>query len=101
MFISTNQLIKKYGIDNKIAGFFVEREPPADNLYWHEKLLYLRPAPGYLFIPLIVDLLYKIGIKREDLLSENFVSCDGTDRAYQCAGRNNKITGSEAIIRCT
>jgi hypothetical protein len=73
MFISTRHLVTKYGIDEVIARFFVDREPPANNLYWHEKLLYLRPAPGYLFIPLIIDLLFKVGLSKKDLLSHAFV----------------------------
>ena len=68
MFISTDFLAIKFGVDDAIARFFVDREPPANNLYWKDKLLYLRPAPGYLFIPLIVDLLFKIGIERQQLL---------------------------------
>jgi hypothetical protein len=35
--------------------------------------MYLRVEPGWLFIPLIIDLLYKIGIDRNQLLSEAFV----------------------------
>ncbi len=56
MFISTGYLGIQYGVDNNIAKFFVDREPPANNLYWKDKYLYLRPSPGYLFIPLIVDI---------------------------------------------
>lgn len=73
MFISTNFLAIQYGVDDKIAKFFVDREPPANNLYWQDKLMYLRIEPAWLFIPLVVDLLYKTGIPREQLLSEEFV----------------------------
>lgn len=74
MFVSANFLSINYGIDDSIAKFFVDRQPPANNLYWHEKLMYLRTEPGWLFIPLIVDLLYKAGIDKRQLLSEEFVS---------------------------
>ncbi len=73
MFISAGFLGIQYGVDDKIARFFADREPPHNNLYWKDKLMYLRPEPGWLFIPLIVDLLYKCGIEREQLLSDKFV----------------------------
>lgn len=74
MFISANFLSINYGVDDAIAKFFVDRQPPANNLYWHQKLMYLRLEPGWLFIPLIVDLLFKAGIDKKQLLSEEFVS---------------------------
>ena len=74
MFVSANYLSINYGIDDTISKFFVDRQPPVDNLYWHGKLMYLRPEIGWLFIPLIVDLLFKSGISKQQLLSEEFVS---------------------------
>lgn len=73
MFISSGFLAIQYGVDDKIAKFYADREPPKDNLYWKDKLLYLRPEPGWLFIPLIADLLYKCGVEREQLISDNYV----------------------------
>jgi hypothetical protein len=73
MFLSAQALAIEYGIDDRIAKFFVDREPPADNLYWKDKLLYLRPQPGYLFIPLIADLFYRSGIAIEVLLGKEYV----------------------------
>ena len=32
MFISTNYLVINYGVDEKIARFFVDSEPPVENL---------------------------------------------------------------------
>jgi hypothetical protein len=101
MFISTSYLVKNYGIEDKIARFFVDREPPADNLYWCGKLLYLRSSPGYLFIPLIVDLLFKIGIKKEDLLSDKFVILMEDVGHVSALEETNEITEKEAIIKCT
>lgn len=100
MFVSTKQLVNSYGIDDTIARFFVDREPPANNLYWHEKLLYLRPAPGYLFIPLIVDLLYKLGIDRQQLLSETFVSAMENVGHISALEETKKISHKEAIEQC-
>lgn len=73
MFLSAQALAIEYGINDRIAKFFVDREPPKDNLYWKDKLLYLRPQPGYIFIPLIADLYSRLGISIEMLLSDNYV----------------------------
>lgn len=100
MFISTKYLVAKYGIDEAIARFFVDREPPVDNLYWHEKLLYLRPAPGYLFIPLIVDLLFKLGIHKEMLLSEKFIGTMESIGHISALEEIKKISAQEAIEQC-
>jgi hypothetical protein len=42
MFVSSNFLAIHYGVNDTIAKFFVDREPPINNLYWKDKLLYLR-----------------------------------------------------------
>jgi hypothetical protein len=73
MFVSAGFLGINYGVDDKIAKFFVDREPPKNNLYWKDKLMYLRFEPGWLFIPLIVDILFRLGIQRSHLISEEFV----------------------------
>lgn len=100
MFISTKYLVNNYGIDDTIARFFVDREPPADNLYWHGKLLYLRPAPGYLFIPLMVDVLYKIGIDREQLLSRDFVQSMEDIGHISALEETRQIPVEEATEKC-
>lgn len=74
MFLTATSLANQYGIDETIAKFYVDREPPKDNLYWKDKLLYLRPQPGYIFLPLITDLFFKSGVSKDELLSESFVS---------------------------
>lgn len=101
MFISSKFLTTHYGLDETIARFFADREPPTNNLYWHKKLLYLRPAPGYLFIPLIVDLLHKIGIEKEQLLSEKFVGTMEDLGHISALEETKQITKDEAIITCT
>lgn len=101
MFISSQFLEINYGVDGKIAQFFVDREPPANNLYWKEKLLYLRPAPGYLFIPLIVDLLFKIGIHRQQLLSEEFVETMEQVGHISALEETGQISNQLAIKKCS
>jgi hypothetical protein len=73
MFLTANALAIKYGIDDRIAKFFVDRDPPAGNLYWKDKELYLRPKPGYIFLPLIVDLFNRSGLSLDWLLGETFI----------------------------
>ena len=99
MFISSSFLEINYGVDSKIATFFVDREPPVDNLYWKDKLLYLRPAPGYLFIPLIVDILYRLKIDRQQLLSERFVTTIEQIGHINALEETGRITENEAIKR--
>lgn len=100
MFISSSFLAINYGVDDKIARFFVDREPPAGNLYWKGKLLYLRPAPGYLFIPLIVDLLYRLGFDRQQLLSEEFVATMEQVGHISALEETKQMSGKEAIKKC-
>lgn len=101
MFVSTKQLVRDYGLDENIARFFVDREPPLNNLYWQGKLMYLRPSlPGYLFIPLIVDLLYKIGLDKQSLLSEQFVTAMEHIGHISVLEEIQKISMPQAIEKC-
>ncbi len=100
MFISTDFLVQQYGVDETIARFFVDRDPPKQNLYWHEKLLYLRPSPGYLFIPLIVDLLYKCGISREQLLSTDYINTMEQTGHISALEETGQVPHSDAVSLC-
>ena len=100
MFISANFLGIQYGVDDKIGRFFTDREPPANNLYWKDKLLYLRPEPGWLFIPLIVDLLYKCGIDRQQLLGDEFVHTMEEIGHISALEETKQISHTEALQLC-
>ncbi|MCY7421902.1 MAG: hypothetical protein LH478_09195 [Chitinophagaceae bacterium] len=100
MFISSGFLSIQYGVDDKIAKFFTDREPPPNNLYWKDKLMYLRPEPGWLFIPLIVDLLYKCGIDREQLLSAKFVGLLEDIGHISAMEETQQINHGQAIEAC-
>lgn len=100
MFVSASFLGINYGVDDKIGKFFVDREPPKNNLYWKDKLLYLRLEAGWLFIPLIVDLLYKIGIEREQLLSEEFVGLMEQIGHISAEEELKLISKEEALNKC-
>lgn len=70
MFTSKDDLKLEYGVDMEIGKFLIDREVPAGNLYWKNRLLYIVPMPGYLFIPLYMDIQYRLGLSRAELLSE-------------------------------
>ncbi|MDB5192164.1 MAG: hypothetical protein JWQ96_1727 [Segetibacter sp.] len=97
MFVSAGLLGVQYGVDDKIARFFVDRDPPANNLYWKDKLLYLRPEVGWLFIPLIVDLFYKLGIDRHQLLSDKFIEPLEAMGHLSALEETGQLTEAEAI----
>jgi hypothetical protein len=100
MFLRADSLEIEYGIDRRIAKFFVDREPPGDNLYWKDKLLYLRPQPGYIFIPLIIDLYYRSGIAIEKLLSEDYVGAIERVCHYAAQQEFGIITHTDAVNKC-
>lgn len=100
MFLTANALVIRYGIDETIAKFYVDREPPKDNLYWKGKELYLRPQPGYIFLPLITDLFFKAGVNKEELLSENFVTLLEQIGDISASQEFHFITTNEALERC-
>ncbi len=100
MFLSTDFLAIKYGVHDKIASFFVDREPPPNNLYWHKKLLYLRFEPGYIFIPTMVDGLYRLGIKQETLLSDVYINLLESIGHIAALQETEQITYEEAIEKC-
>lgn len=74
MFTSKEDLKLSYGIDMEIGKFFVDRKVPENNLYWKDRLLYINPMPGYLFIPIYTDIEYRLGISKSELLSEEHIS---------------------------
>ncbi len=100
MFVSSDYLAIQYGVDDKIARYFADREPPADNLYWKGKSLYLRFEAGWIFIPLIVDLLFKCGISREQLLSEKFVDTMEKIGHISALEETKLASAEEALQQC-
>jgi hypothetical protein len=70
MFTSPRFLTQKLGIDAGIASFFVDRRVPDNNAYWKGRLLYIASGTGYLFIPVVYDMLLRLGADRNTLLEE-------------------------------
>jgi hypothetical protein len=73
MFVSVRQLKEEMGVDEAIARFFVDRNVPANNSFWQKRLLYIGRANGYISIPVYYDILYRVGVQRENLLEEQHV----------------------------
>jgi hypothetical protein len=72
MFLTKDDLKLAYGVDIKIAQQFVDREVPIGNLYWESRKIYLPGAPGYIFMPLFFDVLFRCGADKELILSDRF-----------------------------
>jgi len=75
MVITSKKLQENLGVSTKVADFFANERPvPADNLFWKNKRIYISAGFGFLTIPLIYDLVFKLGVSENDLLSHEHVS---------------------------
>ena len=75
MVITSKKLQENLGISTRVADFFANERPvPADNLFWENKRIYISAGFGFLTIPLIYDLVFKLGVSENDLLSDEHVS---------------------------
>lgn len=72
MFLSKHDLKLAYGVDLQIASAFVDRKVPFQNLYWKGREIYTPSAPGYYFMPILSDLLFRCGAVKEYLLSDEY-----------------------------
>lgn len=100
MFVTTDMLAEQYGVHDVTAKFFVEREPPKNNLYWHDRLLYLKPNPGFLIIPVLVDTLNKMKIPRSVLLTNEYIQLLEQFSHIAALEEIEKITHQQAIEMC-
>jgi hypothetical protein len=73
VFISVNQFEREMGVNKTIGRFFVDRKPPENNSFWKGRLLYISFGNGFVSIPVYYDILYKIGVPLEILLSESHI----------------------------
>lgn len=74
MVITKHFLSDKLGLDFEIAQFFADRKVPANNLYWKGKVLYLTFGTGMLFIPIIMDAMYKSGVDKKLVIDPERIS---------------------------
>jgi len=73
IFLSKDDLKLAYGVDMLIGETYVNRQVPRDNLYWKNRKIYVPSAPGYTFMPIFSDLLYRCGADRQQLTGEDFL----------------------------
>lgn len=73
LYTSKQYLQNTMGVEADIAAFFVDRTVPVNNLYWKDRYLYVSKGTGFLFIPLLFDLMFKAGLSKEMILEEEFV----------------------------
>jgi len=73
MFLSKDDLKLAYGVDMLIGETYVNRQVPQDNLYWKNRKIYVPSAPGYTFMPIFSDLLFRCGADRQLLIGEDFL----------------------------
>jgi hypothetical protein len=74
MVITKHFLSEKLGLDFEIAQFFADRKVPGNNLYWKGKFLYLSFGTGFLFIPIIMDAIYKSGVDKKLVIDPERIS---------------------------
>ena len=55
-------LKKDLGIHPDVIDFLCARQVPENNAYWRGRKNYLSKSPGYLFIPILLDLLLKSNV---------------------------------------
>ena len=72
MFLSKHDLKLAYGVDLQLAAAYVNRSVPIDNLYWKNREIYIPSAPGYFFMPIFADLLFRCGADKEYLIGNEF-----------------------------
>lgn len=71
MFLSKDELKLSYGVDLRIGEAFLNRPVPVENLYWANRKIYIPGAPGYYFMPIYADMLFRLGADISLLLSED------------------------------
>lgn len=71
MFLTRDDLKLSYGVDLVIGDAFINRAVPVDNLYWKNRKIYIPGSPGYYFMPIYADMLFRLGIEKSVLISDN------------------------------
>jgi len=74
MFLTKDDLKLAYGVDLEIGAVYVDRPVPVNNLYWKGRTIYTPGAPGYIFMPIFADILFRCGAEKKLILSNDFIS---------------------------
>lgn len=75
MVITSRKLQDLLGVNSKIADYFAnERSVPENNLFWQKKRIYISGGFGFLTIPFAFDLIHKLGVSTDLLLTDAHVT---------------------------
>ncbi len=99
MFISVNYLEQQMGVNKTIARFFVDRQPPANNSFWNERLLYIGFGNGFVSIPVFYDILFRLGMPVEILLNESHIQFMEQLMHFAILQERNEISKSEELLQ--
>lgn len=93
-------MTQQLDVDPDIAKFFVDRAVPEGNRYWKDRLLYVSRGTGYLFIPLVYDVLLRLGVDKAVLLEEDHIR--RMERVLDSAGQVefDDLPGSAHVDNC-
>jgi hypothetical protein len=98
--VTKRKLSDEFGVDYKIATFFSDRIPPPNNHFWKGKYVYLSRGLGYIIIPLLFDLQYKLGLERSTLLDEKRIQLMEEGFDIMAKYEAKKIPYEEYISSC-
>ncbi|HTJ13815.1 MAG TPA: hypothetical protein VL547_17385 [Dinghuibacter sp.] len=100
MFTSIRFLTQQLDIDPDIAKFFVDRDVPKNNRYWKDRHLYVAIGTGFLFIPLVYDILFRLGVDKKALLDEAHIQ--RMERVLDSAGKVefDALAGGAHVENC-
>ena len=86
MFLTKDDLKLAYGVNLEIGAVYVNRKVPVDYLYWKNRTIYTPGAPGYIFMPIFADVLFRCGAPKELILGDHMLEI------------NEKILHSAALL---
>jgi len=98
--VTKRKLADEYGVDPEIAAFFADRKPPADNLFWKGKYVYLSNSLGYIIIPLLVDIQFRLGMDKSLLLGEKHIRLMEAGFDWMAKYESKMITYQDFIGGC-
>jgi hypothetical protein len=82
------------GVDQSIIELLCKRPVPKNNEYWKGRNTYLSKSPGYLFIPILLDLFLKS--KSNQPLSEEYLQL--IERILHHAARQERTEVSYSLL---
>ena len=74
MFLTKDDLKLAYGVDLEIGEAYINRKVPTDNLYWKNRTIYIPGSPGYIFMPIFADVLYRCGLEKDIIIEDQFMN---------------------------